>query len=1067
MGFKFTHLCDLLSSIENNRTLKASHEAKAVNPDARVVTRWFAQHGKQIYDKSTDQVALLSCMFPEKRTDRVYWLQDTTLSRIIARCLLLGVSRRKELDQWRDSGAGDLGQCVENVMRQAENDVKSSQGVTVEEIDYALNKIASRCKFSGPRVRRQRTAVDVDETLSSLYRRLSSRDAKWLTRMILKSYFPVVLPMNLTLKSFHFLLPHLLLFQDSFEGALNMLTSGPISHLPPHPDYALAKDLGPIALQHLNPNIGVKIGRPEYYKARSIKHCCRMVGSRRMSMERKYDGEYCQIHIDLSNRLNPIQIFSKSGKDSTADRAGIHQVIRDSLRLDETDCKISHRCILEGELLVWSDKHDKIMDFHKLRKFISRSGTFIGTESDSPPQAYEHLMIMFFDILLIDDNICLKLPHRDRRLLLKNTVRVVSGRADISEQWVLDFSRYGTQSRLESIFARGINERWEGFVLKGCEDPYFTIFSNESNNSAGRWIKLKKDYIPGLGDTVDLAIIGGRYNSRDAQALSQVTKLLWTEFFIGCLVNKDAVVQFNVPPKFRVVDVINRHCMSIKTMQILNQFGEFCSCSMDSGHGFTLEYGESVSVRLDNVFKTPFVVEMLGSSFEKPSGARYYTLRFPRITKILSDRSFEDAASFSELQLLAQDARSVPVEDSEEQEYDWAKRLKMGHASSKYIVNRSQTQTTTCSSQSMPESGTGNLHPGTSSLSSNTALSVQDDSLSQAHQYDRPSHDIQHNIPIYVDLTLDSSPPPEGSNVPGNHLTDNENLSSHTAGQRKNSTQSTSSSHKESASPYQSSEPKSTGPHDRLSALDTTPPTQPSISRNHSAHRATKKIDTTISSPQTPNKKIQSPMLQIPKYIHQDPPTASTNNIHSIPNTSPTLPSFLQALISPDFQSRLKLSNPHAASQDTAFGIILLPSTQPTLGTLLMELSKGISKSLQPHHPPRGTVFILDSKTLDLDTPTDLRFCLRQTWENISKEYFYASVTWKSKQPLLPMSFLADEITGTPVEEQAKDASNLGCSKGKGGPQVSVNFKRHGLGLLGEFSSLDPLVHVHWGVYSQ
>ena len=105
-------------------------------------------------------------------------------------------------------------------------------------------------------------------------------------------------------------------------------------------------------------------------------------------------------------------------------------------------------------------------------------------------------MIVFFDILLIDDNVCLRLPHRERRLLLKDIIEPIPGRADISEQWVVDFSHHGGQSRLESVFHKGIDERWEGFVLKACEDPYFTIFSDDKDNpSFGRWIKLKKDWI--------------------------------------------------------------------------------------------------------------------------------------------------------------------------------------------------------------------------------------------------------------------------------------------------------------------------------------------------------------------------------------------------------------------------------------------------------------------------------------------------------------------------------------------------------------------------------------------
>lgn len=383
MGFKFSYLCDLLSSLDRNRHLKASSAARVQNPDLHIVSNWFLNHSRRIHDKDTDLLALLSCLFPEKRPDRVYWLQHASLARVIARCLFLGTSRTKELDRWRSSGGEDLGHCVENVMSQAENLVTTGQEVTVEEIDSALNEIAARCRFSGPRVRRQHAAVDVDETLGALYRRLSSRDAKWLTRMILKSYYPVILPVNTVLKNIHFLLPHLLFFQDSFEAAVTLLKTTSLHLFPPRPTPDVAKILNEKALEHLAPRVGIKISRPDFYKARSIKHCCKMVGRRRISLERKYDGEYCQIHVDVSKSSGCIQIFSKSGKDSTADRVGIHEVIKKSLRIGQPDCKVSHRCILEGELLVWSDKDDKILEFHKLRKFLTRSDTFLGTDYDS------------------------------------------------------------------------------------------------------------------------------------------------------------------------------------------------------------------------------------------------------------------------------------------------------------------------------------------------------------------------------------------------------------------------------------------------------------------------------------------------------------------------------------------------------------------------------------------------------------------------------------------------------------------------------------------------------------
>lgn len=53
-----------------------------------------------------------------------------------------------------------------------------------------------------------------------------------------------------------------------------------------------------------------------------------MAAGRRMSMERKYDGEYCQIHIDISKKNDGwLKIFSKSGRDSTYDRMRVHEYV--------------------------------------------------------------------------------------------------------------------------------------------------------------------------------------------------------------------------------------------------------------------------------------------------------------------------------------------------------------------------------------------------------------------------------------------------------------------------------------------------------------------------------------------------------------------------------------------------------------------------------------------------------------------------------------------------------------------------------------------------------------------
>jgi len=390
MPFRFAYLCDLLSSLEALRTRDPPFLPARLKDECRkTIEQWFRCHRARIDSSTTDCVALLSALFPERRTDRVYRLKEPSLVRILGRCLSLGSTRARELNGWRERGGGDLGDCVERVQRQAEMPVpRSGDEVSVEQVDGALARIAAKCRFSSLVVRSRLgetdwIASDVDGVLTPLLHRMSSRDMKWFTRMLLKNYAPVVLPEGLVLRSFHFLLPDLLKFQSSFDAVVPLLKGPVIGGFPTQlkgQDQSFYR-IG--AAKVLVPKVGIKVGRVPYLKARSIKHCVQMAGRRRMSLERKYDGEYCQVHVDLSRGKDCIQIFSKSGKDSTLDREGIHETIKNSLRIGRSDCAFSSKCILEAELVVWDDEEGKVAEFHKLRKHVSRSGVFLGTALDS------------------------------------------------------------------------------------------------------------------------------------------------------------------------------------------------------------------------------------------------------------------------------------------------------------------------------------------------------------------------------------------------------------------------------------------------------------------------------------------------------------------------------------------------------------------------------------------------------------------------------------------------------------------------------------------------------------
>jgi DNA ligase-4 len=291
-------------------------------------------------------------------------------------------------------------------MATTDPDPRPGPNVTLEDINEILDRVAATSSFSSidlrRRVRKKYTEpISINDALSSIFRRSKSSEAKWMVCMLFKNYRPVRISETVTMRQFHFLLPDLLSLQNSFEAAVNLLDEPTIRSML----FRTARDANnisrKIAATEVKSQVGVMISRPPHEKVRSIKHCCQLAGLRRISVERKYNGEYCQIHIDVNKAGHRIKIFSKSGKDSTADRIGLHPAVRDCLSLDIVDCKIKSHCILEGELLVWNDGDERIEPFHKIRKHVKRSGRFIGTARDPPVDLKEHLMIMFYDIMLL------------------------------------------------------------------------------------------------------------------------------------------------------------------------------------------------------------------------------------------------------------------------------------------------------------------------------------------------------------------------------------------------------------------------------------------------------------------------------------------------------------------------------------------------------------------------------------------------------------------------------------------------------------------------------------------
>ncbi|KAF9691382.1 hypothetical protein EKO04_010828 [Ascochyta lentis] len=690
MTVAFNEICSLLQSTENIITRQPRLPPKKEKESTRqIIANWCNNHRRSLDDVETNGSAVLSALCPHRRKDRVYGLQTPLLARKLTKLLNFNHGQKTLFNGWITGKHGDLGVYIERAMKPWDGTFSSKHPVSINRVDRLLTQLAARYRFSDAAIRAQRDwHMETDTELKDILVRLESWEAKWLVRLVLRDYCTIVLDEDYLFEQYHFLLPDLLKFQNDFDAVFRMLRVE-LSCYPAVPGNFEESWMRAEATQRLRPEVGVKVGRPIFKKAW-------MTGNHAWAAENKYDGEYCEIHIDLGNTPEDIKIFSKNGKDATADRRALHSNIREALRVGRSDCAFQSKCIVLGEMVLYSDKEKRIMPFSKIRKHISRSGSFIGTLQDSLPHEWEHLMIVFFDVLLLDEKPVLRHCLQERRNLLRDLVQVKPGRSMRSEWSLLDFKTGDGIVDLKEIFARNLASRQEGLVLKPLHAPYFPLLYGQGYARPGYYIKLKKDYLADMGgerDLGDFAIIGASFVAQVAPK-SDMKPLHWTHFHLGCCMNRAAVHRAGAKPTFKVVATVGLdQCIPKPDLKYLNVQGYVRQAKLHgdgSTDNFGIEHSNGHSRHMTVAFKVPFVAEILGAGFEKLQNETFEMLRHPRVKKLHNDRTWQDCVTLDELEDMVEQKWDVPDADKLD-----------GHArevallATKY-VRESQTTSSTC-----------------------------------------------------------------------------------------------------------------------------------------------------------------------------------------------------------------------------------------------------------------------------------------------------------------------------------------------------------------------------------
>jgi len=224
--------------------------------------------------------------------------------------------------------------------------------------------------------------------------------------------------------------------------------------------------------------------------------------------EMKYDGERCQLHVVPDMALP--EAFTAAG-GAAEDAEGRARVLLFSRSLDDMSVRFpdvttllpaalrgASSCVLDAEVCAYDPAAMAVLPFQTLSSRSRKAPT--AEETAATP-----VCLFVFDLLELDGSSLLQLPLAERRALLARHVQTVPGRLEMAEG-VEVYDAAG----LEAALMTSIELQAEGLMCKalsGDDGGY------DPGKRSLRWLKLKRDYIDALGDSLDVAPIGGYYGT--------------------------------------------------------------------------------------------------------------------------------------------------------------------------------------------------------------------------------------------------------------------------------------------------------------------------------------------------------------------------------------------------------------------------------------------------------------------------------------------------------------------------------------------------------------------------
>ena len=217
--------------------------------------------------------------------------------------------------------------------------------------------------------------------------------------------------------------------------------------------------------------------------SKGVEEVLKKFSDHKFTCEFKYDGERAQVHMSSEGKT---YIFSRNQEDTSGKYPDVLKEIGNYVKPD------TKSFILDCECVAWDVEEKRILPFQVLSTRKRK------TAEDEEIKV--KVCLFAFDLLHLNERSLIRLPLEERRKILKDSFNESPGKFMFAQARDVD-----STDEIQEVLEEAIKSQCEGLMVKALDSTY------EIAKRSQYWLKLKKDYLEGIGDTVDAVVVGAYY----------------------------------------------------------------------------------------------------------------------------------------------------------------------------------------------------------------------------------------------------------------------------------------------------------------------------------------------------------------------------------------------------------------------------------------------------------------------------------------------------------------------------------------------------------------------------